>query len=462
MAVLPSGSAGSQAPLEWALSALLAEALAAGGGVRVVPLPRSALLDRDLGGGRSPLALASLAEALGVDALLLVAVSPGSPPKIEARLHRPEVGEVRPLPGQALAFGQVSKTVLAVAAEAAHRLGPGVTAPDPGLGLGAPEDRQPLEGLGTACSLEREGSLEPARDAAAQALGAAPGNPFLLRILARLELEMGNRKAAAARATEALAQDGSGSGRLSDLVRQRVRTLELETTNRFREAAEILADLRHRRPGDLDAGLWEVRLLISAGRPAAARQSLDDLEAAFPASEDPRLELARAAVARLEGDRGQQLEAAGRAVDLARARRDRRQLALALLDLGAALAVDQDLAPALEAAEEAYAVARSLRGEVEATSSLLARCNNARALVLALAGRRQGAEAAFSLSLEAFETLGLRAAAAAVLLNRGRIRGGWGDSEGAREDLRRAAAIDLELGDEAGRQGALRALEQIP
>ena len=453
MAVLPSGG-GKAPPLAWALSALVVESLEAGEGARLVPLQRAALMDRDLGGEHNPLGLASLARALGAETLLLLEVSEGFPPSLGARLHWPASGESRSLPRRPLVFGHTSRTAAAVASEVAHLLGPGVSVAGSRIDLGSPQDRGSLEALGRALALRAGGELGKARDAAQEALRTAKTSSYLLGVLAGLELELGDRKAAARWAAAAWAQ----RGRVSSRARQRIRALELEATGRLEEAAEALAKLRREQPGALETTLWEVRLWVFAGRPDAARQALDEVVARLSgaAAEDPRLELARAATASLEGDGAGRLAAARRAVALAQMRGDRRQQSLALLDVGAALLAARELTAAREVTQEAGVLAQSLEAPF-----LRARCDNARGLVLGLGGQRQAAEEAFALSLEGCARLGLRAAEAAVLVNRGKIRQSLGDAGGARADLRRSAAVYEELGDEAGRREALRALANL-
>jgi len=372
---------------------------------------------------------------------------------------RPSTAEVRPLPEEALVFDHVAQGLGNLARQATHLVRPGTVVDALAFAHEIPESRGSLEALGKALDLRAEERLVEARAGLEEALTQPRPATYLLQVSADLAMRMGDRKAALRwiRQAQSLGE-GRGSSPREEVSRGENQALALEAEGRLEEAALVLGRLRGEGFGDLAVGLWEARLLITAGLPNEARQALESVTAHSPkaAEEDPRIDLALASILSLEGDVAGRRSAALRAVDKAEARGDRRQQALALLDLGAALVAEEDLAKARTMTEEARELARELESR-----SLLARCDNAWALVLGLSGQQEESEQTFLLSLEGFEGEGLFAASAAVLVNRGKLRYSWEDEARAVDDLRQAAAIYEEAGDESARRSVLRFLSRL-
>lgn len=282
---------------------------------------------------------------------------------------------------------------------------------------------------------------------------AAPGSAEVQRALAEAWGTMGHRGEAEKIGRRAL--------ELGADLPERWRLRAEAELDRWRgdpaSAARLYGRLREGRPQALEPALDELRAWLEAGRADQAGVVGDALAALPPpAGEDPRVALARAAVAELRRQPEAQLAVAERALEQARIRGAVTWEAAA--DRAAAAAETQLGHP--EAADALLRQARRLYrdaddptgvGRVELQAAILA------------AGRRDaaGAEEAYDAAEATFRRAGDLGTVAAVLLHRGRALATLGQQERGLESFRGALDLYGDLGDLAGEVSALRARSEL-
>lgn len=447
--VLPMEGPDDEPALGWAFSAFLERNLAMAGGLRVVGPVEAGRLDRDLGRGREPLDLAALAEASAAAAVVSGTVSRASPGGTtllcRLRVHFPEQGETLELPAfETTSTGFLSSAGFHAFPDTLRRaLGP-LPRHEEATSRAVDLDLSSSSALGAALKAWSRENLAKADRLLAEAREKSARESRWLDLLsARLSLE---------RRDFAAVSEVAGEGAVvADLT-----PLMLEATGRWSEAAFSYAELRGQHPWDVESALAEARLHLALGQPRRSDRALEAASQALGDEEDPRIGLARAALAARAGDAAAALVAARQAADEARRRGDRRIQARALLEAAGAMAAGRDLEGASRLLERACALADGLRSTLSQ-----AHCANSQAVLFALQGNEEEAEESFEAAFTAFDSAGDEGAAATVLLNRGRALRDWGRGEAARSSLRRGIEVCRRLGDRIGESRGWRVLAEM-
>jgi serine/threonine protein kinase/tetratricopeptide (TPR) repeat protein len=350
--------------LSTAFSQMLTTELAAGGALRTIP-------GENVGRMKLELSLSD-AESLASDTLESVGRNLGTDMVVLGSYLRLHSGQLRlDLRVQDVAAGET----LAALAESGTEVGlvdlvtraglrlrqsMGVGEPPPAeaaeLTAGIPTTpegrRLHAEGVAKLRELDALG----ARDLLVRAVGEDPDSPLIHAALAECWTALGhdeNARDEARRAFE-LSQGLPREDGLSVEARYR------ETTSEWDRAVEIYKALRAFFPDSLEYGL---RLAAAQSFAGKGKQALDTLAALrkLPksSSEDPRIDLTEAAVARSLGDTRRELHAAERATAKGKARGARLLVARAQLGMAYALERHGELSKAKSAAEDAQEAYRA-------------------------------------------------------------------------------------------------------
>ncbi len=137
-----------------------------------------------------------------------------------------------------------------------------------------------------------------ARDELLEAIAEAPEYVPAYLYLARAWSALGYRQKALSAAEQAASRAAAVPSGLRLQIDATVQTLSYQWKN----AAQTWQKLVALKPGDLEYRLESIDAEIAAGEIAAAQTSLDDLNRLPQASQDPRVELAAARVARAHND----------------------------------------------------------------------------------------------------------------------------------------------------------------
>jgi tetratricopeptide (TPR) repeat protein len=137
-----------------------------------------------------------------------------------------------------------------------------------------------------------------ARDELLEAIAEAPDYAPAYLYLARAWSALGYRQKALSAAEQAASRAIAVPSGLRLQIDATVQTLSYQ----WRNAAQTWRNLVALKPLDLEYRLESIDAEIAAGEIAAAQTSLDDLNRLPPASQDPRVELAAARVARAHND----------------------------------------------------------------------------------------------------------------------------------------------------------------
>jgi tetratricopeptide (TPR) repeat protein/TolB-like protein len=438
---------------DW-LSPVLAEwlttELAAGGRLRTIPGENVGRMKMELHlSDADSLArdtLTRVGRNLGTDMVLLGSyVSlPGDQLRLDLRLQDVAAGETV----AAMAENGTETGLVELVTRAGSHLRQKIGVEEPpreelaGLAAGAPStvEAQRLYGEGLARLRVLDGLA--ARDLLVKAVAADPNSPMAHLALADAWTMLGYD--AKAKEEAQLAFDLSGNltreDRLS--VEGRYRALAGE----WDKAIEIYGGLQAFFPDNVEYGLRLADAQSTAGKGQAALATIAQLRKVRPPeSEDPRIDLGEAAVARSLGDFKLQQVAANRAAAKGATRGARLLVAQARIREAYALNRLGEVARATAAAEEA----REIYAEAGDRAALGGTLNMI-GIVAWDRGDLEKARTNFDEALNIRRQVGHRSGVAASLHNLGGVHAEQGDLDGARRSLEEALATNQDLGNRRG------------
>jgi tetratricopeptide (TPR) repeat protein/TolB-like protein/predicted Ser/Thr protein kinase len=436
--------------LSTAFAEMLTTELAAGGRLRTIPGENVARMKRELSlSDAESLAsdtLGRVASNLGTDLVLLgsYVTLPGDRIRLDLRLQDVATGEtVAALAETGTEAGLVE---LVTRAGSGLRRSIGVEAPPESeagaLAASAPSSlvaqRLHAEGLARLRELDALG----ARDLLQKAVEADPDSPLARVALAEAWATLGYDARARQEAQQAfdLSAALSREGRLAVEGRYR------ETAGEWARATEIYAALLEFFPDNLEYGLRLASAQSTGGRGKDALDTLARLRRLPPPdSQDPRIDLAEAAVAQAMGDYRGELAAAGRAAAKGASRGARLLVARARLLQAYALDRVGRVEEAVRAEEEARAI-YDAAGDREGVARAVNMSGNTSFGHGDLERARTSWEHALSIRRE----IGHRSGVSTSVHNLGIVLWEQGDLDGARRSLEEGRAIDVERGDRPG------------
>jgi serine/threonine protein kinase/tetratricopeptide (TPR) repeat protein len=337
------------------------------------------------------------------------------------------------------------------------------------------------EGLAQLRQLNPSG----ARDLLLKAAAAEPDHPLIHAELAEAWSQLGNDEKSRSEARQA----ASLAGQLPHSEQLWVEGRFRESTHEWDKAIDVYRTLLGFYPDDLEYALRLAAVQTSAGRAQDARAAIANMrKLPLPASADPRIDLAEAAVDEVSSDFHHEKEVAARAAQEARNRGARMLAARAeyahawaelnLGEMGEALKLTGDALAAYLAVGDRNGQANMLRnmgtirlmqGDLSTAlgyyqqSLKLARqagnrysegaATNQVATVLERQGRHSEALEQYQKTLAIMREVGNRFAESISLNNIANIRWAQGDLEGARKMYAQAATISQEMGDKSGDAG---------
>lgn len=456
VAVLPWSGLGAAPADEWlgaALTRMTALECVAAGVPRVVAGAEVTRATRELGGLEDGRAFEALALHLGAGRLLdgrwERATDEPRTLALELRMVDAAGGELAAATARAPSDGlaaAVSALVAEVLAASATRVA-GAPAGPAGAAL-APADPTALEPYARGIADLERGDPGSARAYLRQAVAVAPRSAEVARAEAEAWGRLGHVAPAAERAARALEL----GAQLPPVWKLNAAAEAARWRREPARAATLYRRLREVRPRQLEHALAEVEMRLAAGDLSGAAGVVATLRTLPPPDgEDPRIELAAAAVAGAEGDGMEQLHAGAAALTQARARQARGWQAEAHLAMAEAALRGRRLAEA----EESVLLARRLyRGLGDARG--LARAALAQAQIEAARDHAAAAEDSFQSALAGFRRAGDLGAAAELLERRALALADLDQPQRALDGYGEAVELRRELGDRAGQVAALR------
>jgi DNA-binding winged helix-turn-helix (wHTH) protein/tetratricopeptide (TPR) repeat protein len=460
---LSEGGAGAW--LGPALAEMLTTELAAGPGARVTS-------GEDVARARQSLALAAvdqpdsaalgrLQDLLGADRVIVgtfvyTAGSPGGPRiRLDLRILQAPGGDTLTALSATGKEAELFDLVSRAGSDLRHALG--LSDPSPArqqqaraLLPGSPETAR----LYTA-GLDRLRSSDPsgARDTLLEAVQADPGSAVIHSALSQAWSVLGSD----ARALDEARKAVELSAALPRVKRMEIEARLHEASRDWERADEIWRSLWTFFPEELEYGLRLASGLAAAGRGPEARDVIKTLrELPRPAGDDPRIDLAEAAVAKRVADPVTELRAAEAAAAKGRRAGETLTVAQALLYQGDALLLSGKAAESLPYFERAKALF------TEAGDSMSV-CRSLAHIGVALNEQSDlgGAEAKYREALALAERLGSQSGVAAQLGNLGLLAEDRGDLAQAQELLEQSYSQYLRLQDRAFAARALNALAEV-
>ena len=483
--------------LSTAFSEMLSTELAAGGRMRVVSGEdvAHARKDLDLGEVRafSAQTLARLRNNLGVDyvvtgSYLEVGPEGASQMRLDARLQDARTGEiVASLPET----GTESKLIALLSktgADLRAKLGIGDIAGSEVTSVAATIPTDPAAARLYAEGLEQLRQLNPggARDLLLEAVEAEPDHPLIHAELAEAWSQLGNDEKSRSEARQA----ASLAGPLPQAEQLWVEGRFRESTHEWDKAINIYRTLLGFYPDDLEYALRMTTAQTSSGRGQDARGTIANMRRLpLPASADPRIDLAEAAVDEMSADFKHEKEVAARAAKEARSRGarmlaaraeyaqawaalnlgemedalkfsnyaltayvavgDRNGQANMLRNLGTIRLMQGDLSGALSYYQQSLKLARQVGNRYSEGAA-----TNQIATALERQGRHSEALEQYQKVLAIMREVGNRFAESISLNNIANILWAQGDLEAARKMYLQAGTIAQEIGDKSGDAGA--------
>jgi serine/threonine protein kinase/tetratricopeptide (TPR) repeat protein len=344
--------------LSTAFSQMLTTELAAGGALRTIPGENVGRMKLELSlSDAESLAsdtLERVGRNLGADLVVLGSYLrlPSGQLRLDLRVQDATAGET--LAALAESGTEVGLVDLVTRAGSLLRQSIGVDEPPPaeaaGLTAGIPSTLESRRLYAEGVAKLRELDAQGARDVLVRAVAEDPGSPLIHAALGESWTALGHDEIARDEARRAF-ELSEGLPREDGLsVEARYR----ETTSEWDRAVEIYRALLAFFPDNLEYGLRLAAAQSFAGKGQQALATLEVLRR-LPASssEDPRIDLAEAAVARSLGDSRRELEAAERAMAKGTARGARLLVARAQLFAAYALERLGEVSRATEAAQDA-------------------------------------------------------------------------------------------------------------
>jgi serine/threonine protein kinase/tetratricopeptide (TPR) repeat protein len=483
--------------LSTAFSEMLSTELAAGGRMRVLSGEDVARARKDLdleeAHAFSAQTLARLRKNLGVDyvvtgSYLEVGPEGASQLRLDARLQDARTGEtVASLPET----GTESKLIALLSqtgADLRTKLGIGDIA-----GSEVTRVAASIPGNPTAARLYAEGlaelrQLNPggARDLLVKAVAAEPDHPLIHAELAATWSQLGNEEKSRSEARQA----ASLAGQLPQSEQLWVEGRFRESNHEWDKAIGIYSTLVGFYPDDLEYALRLAAVQTSAGKGPEAKTTIANMrKLPLPASADPRIDLAEAAVDEMLADFQHEKEVAARAAQEARNRGarmvaaraeysqawaalnlgemddalkytknamtayvavgDRNGQANMLRNMGTVRLMQGDLSTALGYYQESLKLAQQVGNRYSEGAA-----TNQIATVLERQGRHSEALEQYQKTLAIMREVGNRFAESIALNNIANILWARGDLEGARKMYAQVSTITQELGDKSGESGA--------
>ncbi len=444
--------------LSTAFSEMLTTELAAGGWLRTIPGEDVARMKMELSvSDAESLArdtLARVARNLGTDMVLLgsYVTLPGDRIRLDLRLQDVATGETV----AALAESGTQTGLIDLVARAGSELrrSMGVeaaaTAEASGLAAGTPSGVEAQRLYAEGLERLREFDALAARDLLQKAVEADPDSPMARVALADAWATLGYD----ARARQEAKSAFDLSARLPRDQRLAVEGRYRDASGEWARAIDIYGALIAFFPDNVEHGLRLAAAQSAAGR---GREALDTLARIRrlppPASEDPRIDLTEAIVARALGDFRREQAASSRAAEKGASRGARLLVARARLRESYALDRLGQIPEAARAAEEARAIFAAA-GDRGGLAQVLNRIGS-------VAWNHGDLETAWTRWEEALairRRMGLRGGVAVSLHNLGLVLWERGDLAGARSRIEDGYSIDRELGDRPGMAVDLEAM----
>jgi len=314
--------------LSTAFSEMLSTELAAGGRLRVISGEDVARARKDLDIDEvrsfSVQTLGRLRNNLGVDyvvtgSYLEVGPEGTSQLRLDARLQDARTGEIVASLPETGTESKLIDLLSQTGADLRTKLRIGEIAGSEVTRVAATIPNDP-----TAARLYSEGlaqlrQLDPggARDLLLKAAAAEPDHPLIHAALAEAWSQLGNDEKSRAEARQA----ASLAGRLPQSEQLWVEGRFRESTHEWDKAIDVYRTLLGFYPDDLEYALRLAAVQTSAGRGADARATIANMrKLPLPASADPRIDLAEAAVDEMSAEFQHEKEVAARAAQEARAR----------------------------------------------------------------------------------------------------------------------------------------------
>jgi len=364
---------------------------------------------------------------------------PGSPVRLELRLHDTEAGT------QLLAFSEAGheSDLADIAARAGDRIRRQLgieaisTAEKAGIRAALPANKESVRAYAEGLDQLRRYDAISARSLLEKAIEEDPTNPMAHAALSQALSNLGFERLAGEEARKA----SELSSRLPRAERLAIEARSRELAHQWLEAIEILRSLVTFYPDELSYRLRLIEVQYLGGK---ARDALATVDAArklpAPLSGDPRLDLVEADAARLATDYPRELAAAKRAEEkgtrlgarliMARAKMN---IAYATRDTGnldAAIAYMKD-------AERLFTEAGELGGAARAVAH--------QGLYLTTKGELPEAWAAFERALGIQRAIGYRSNEARTLNNMANVAFLRGDLQGAQRQYEAALALGREI-----------------
>jgi tetratricopeptide (TPR) repeat protein len=442
-----------------ALAEMLATELAASSRVHVLPdeLVRSARADlpAPLVGGYAGQSLAKLRKRLGADYVLsgsyLVSGSaPDASLRVDLALQDARTGIARATVVQSGPVADLTELVEKAGASLRAKSGFAPVALDreQSTDKAQPPNVEVARRVGLALNALREYDPARARDELLQAEIVAPGYAPTYLYLAQAWKDLGfdARALAAAKQAELHAE---GLPR-----RQRLQIARQVALQQAQWSAALEADraLLHLDPGNPELQLDLAGDLLKAGDPDQADAALAKLRS-VAGGDDPRIELAAAAIGQVRGDPKSQIQHAESALRMAQKRDAPALAAKAKRVLG--IALDQ-----VGEHDRAASLLREAIADFQRSANPKGEAGARTSLAILLAGRNQPKEARaeYQSALDLFQRVGDRGGTAAVYSNIANLLWDSGDRDGAETAARRILDIRKETGDIAGQAWATLAL----
>jgi tetratricopeptide (TPR) repeat protein/TolB-like protein/predicted Ser/Thr protein kinase len=444
--------------LSTALAEMLTTELAAGGRLRTIPGENVGRMKMELSlSDAESLAadtLARVARNLGTDMVLLgsYVALPGDQIRVDLRLQ--DVGTGETVAALAESGTEIGLVDLVTRAGSHLRQAMGVEQPPRaeagGLTAGAPSNLEAQRLYAEGLARLRVLDALAARDLLQKAVAADPDSPMARIALADAWTALGYD----GRARQETQRAFDLSANLSREERLAVEGRYHETSGDWAKAAEIHAALFAFFPDDIEYGLRLAAAQDTGGRGREALETLARMRSLPPpASEDPRIDLAEAAVADSLGDFRREQAISSRAAAKGEARGARLLVARARLRESYALDRLGRIPEAARAGEEARRVydAAGDRGG-------LAQALNRIGGVSWNHGDLEKARTTWEEALAIRRQIGYRSGVAVSLHNLGLVLWEQGDLVGARRHVEEGHAIDRELGDRPGLAGDLEVI----
>jgi TolB-like protein/Tfp pilus assembly protein PilF/predicted Ser/Thr protein kinase len=483
--------------LSTAFSEMLSTELAAGGRMRVLSGEDVARARKDLDLGEmrafSSQTLGRLRKNLGVDyvvtgSYLEVGPEGSSQLRLDARLQDARTGEtVASLPET----GTESKLIALLSqtgADLRTKLGIGEIAGSEVTRVAASIPGDPAAARLYAEGLAELRQLNPsgARDLLLKAVAAEPDHPLIHAELAEAWSQLGNEEKSRSEARQA----ASLAGQLPQSEQLWVEGRFRESTHEWEKAIDVYRTLLGFYPDDLEYALRLAAVQTSAGKGQDARATIANMrKLPLPASADPRIDLAEAAVDEMLADFQREKEVAARGAQEARNRGarmvaaraqyaqawaalnlgemedalkytkdalaayvavgDRNGQANMLRNMGTVRLMQGDLSNALGYYQESFKLAHQLGNRYSEGAA-----TNQVATVLERQGRHGEALEQYQKTLAIMREVGNRFGESISLNNIANILWAQGDLEAAKKMYVQASTIAQELGDKSGESGA--------